>query len=341
MTVTISFSKSILDNICKLEKNCCSIYSPLNELFCSLHVLLNPQGHGLMASWAIDTKKKMESNLLQELQYFSPLYSNRIPNFIMEEIILEASDIELQLSKLGSSFFDKKTEFLITELKNEFSSTKLVTDLIDNDNLVFLKLFAFLKEYNENYFRDYTEKTKLLATLHDESIKQNNIIQASGYEHFITSIDSNQIYWIDNEIKIQTKMEKTFSLNEGERIYFIPSSVTWPHVRVNRLSEGITITYNINSRDIGNFSRRVMARMFKVLSDPVRIDILVYLNESQKTTKNLSQILNISESTISHHLGLMKELGLVKKRREGKHVFYGTTNKVINLIPNFYYNAKK
>ena len=55
MTVTIYFTESLLDNLSEINKNCFSIYSP-NEVLGSLHVLLNPDGHGLMTTWASETK---------------------------------------------------------------------------------------------------------------------------------------------------------------------------------------------------------------------------------------------------------------------------------------------
>jgi len=116
----------------------------------------------------------------------------------------------------------------------------------------------------------------------------------------------------------------------------LPSSVTWPHVRVNKMNEKIILTYNVNSRNIGNLARQEMSEMFKALSDPTRIDILYYLHEGKKTTKSLAQILVTSESTVSHHLNILKKAGIVNNIRNGKRVFYYNTDKVKELIPNFF-----
>lgn len=340
MTITINFSEQLVENIRSMDNNCRSIFSPLSELFCSLHVLLNPEGHGLMTAWAIETQKQMDCKTLAELKYFSPLYRKAVPSFFMEEMILEDKCIELQLSHLGTSFFNKNVDDLIQELKG-FDNTELVHDLKCNQNLVFLKLFSFLREYHDTYFKELVSNSNLINILNHNVKKQRDYIAEKGFINFISTIDSNQIYWNNDSIKIQTKEDDVYKLDNGEKLYFIPSSVTWPHVRVNRLKNGITIIYDINSQHIGNFSRQVMANTFKILSDPVRIDILVNLNKGKKTTKNLSQILSVSEPTISHHLTLLKEAGLVNKIRDGKRVFYYNTNKVLSLIPNFYNNASR
>ena len=107
MTVTIYFTESLLDNLSEINKNCFSIYSPLNEVLGSLHVLLNPDGHGLMTTWASETKQIMDEQILQELNYFSPFYKSKIPNFFIEEIIYEESSIEKQISLLGTNLLGK------------------------------------------------------------------------------------------------------------------------------------------------------------------------------------------------------------------------------------------
>lgn len=314
MTVTIYFTESLLDNLSEINKNCFSIYSPLNEVLGSLHVLLNPDGHGLMTTWASETKQGMDEQILQELNYFSPFYKGKIPNFFIEEIIYEESSIEKQISLLGTNLLKKDKGGLINELK-DFKDSKLMKDLVENSDLVFLNFFSFLKMYYKYYFRDFVQKTDVLNVLNHYATKQRKCISKQGFLRFIESIDSNQIYWVKNAIKIQTKMNKKYYLGEGEKII---------------------LTYNVNSRNIGNLARQEMSEMFKALSDPTRIDILYYLHEGKKTTKSLAQILVTSESTVSHHLNILKKAGIVNNIRNGKRVFYYNTDKVKELIPNFF-----
>ena len=335
MTVTIYFTESLLDNLSEINKNCFSIYSPLNEVLGSLHVLLNPDGHGLMTTWASETKQVMDEQILQELNYFSPFYKSKIPNFFIEEIIYEESSIEKQISLLGTNLLGKDKGLLINELK-DFKDSKLMEDLVENADLVFLNFFSFLKMYYKYYFKDFVQKTDVFNVLNHYAMKQRKCISKQGFLRFLQSIDSNQIYWVKNAIKIQTKMNKKYYLGKGEKIIFLPSSVTWPHVRVNKMNEKIILTYNVNSRNIGNLARQEMSEIFKALSDPTRIDFLYYLHEGKKTTKSLAQILVTSESTVSHHLNILKKAGIVNNIRNGKRVFYYNTDKVKELIPNFF-----
>ena len=72
-------------------------------------------------------------------------------------------------------------------------------------------------------------------------------------------------------------------------------------------------------------SRRLaeqLARTFKSLSDPTRVRIISVLLKREICVTDLTAVLEMSQSAISHQLGDMREMGLVKFRKEGRHVFY-------------------
>jgi ArsR family transcriptional regulator len=65
-----------------------------------------------------------------------------------------------------------------------------------------------------------------------------------------------------------------------------------------------------------------LARTFKSLSDPTRVRIISVLLKREICVTDLTAVLEMSQSAISHQLGGMREMGLVKFRKEGRHVFY-------------------
>jgi ArsR family transcriptional regulator, lead/cadmium/zinc/bismuth-responsive transcriptional repressor len=65
-----------------------------------------------------------------------------------------------------------------------------------------------------------------------------------------------------------------------------------------------------------------MAETFKVLGDQTRLKIVLALSKQELCVLDISSVLGISESAISHQLRLLKSLRLVKQRKEGKLVFY-------------------
>lgn len=76
-----------------------------------------------------------------------------------------------------------------------------------------------------------------------------------------------------------------------------------------------------------------LAETFKVLGDPTRIKILSALSEEELCVCDLSAVLDMSVSAISHQLRVLKGARLVKYRREGKNIFYSLDDEhVISLF---------
>jgi len=60
----------------------------------------------------------------------------------------------------------------------------------------------------------------------------------------------------------------------------------------------------------------------KALADETRQAILQVLLQGEKCVSDLVEAFSVSQPTISHHLNILKNLGLVSRRKEGKHVYY-------------------
>lgn len=72
---------------------------------------------------------------------------------------------------------------------------------------------------------------------------------------------------------------------------------------------------------------------FKILGDPTRVKILYALSLHEMCVCDLSVLLGMSHSAISHQLRLLRNAGFVKYRREGKIVYYTLADEhVVKLI---------
>lgn len=65
-----------------------------------------------------------------------------------------------------------------------------------------------------------------------------------------------------------------------------------------------------------------MARTFQALADPTRVRILAQLAEEELSVGHLAGRLRMTSSAVSHQLRLLRRMRLVRRRREGKRVFY-------------------
>ena len=71
---------------------------------------------------------------------------------------------------------------------------------------------------------------------------------------------------------------------------------------------------------------------FSVFADYTRVKILSALAISELCVTDLSRILDINQTTISHQLRFLKSAGMVKSVRQGKIIFYSLANDSINDI---------
>src|SRR6185369_412522 len=67
---------------------------------------------------------------------------------------------------------------------------------------------------------------------------------------------------------------------------------------------------------------RSLSEIFKVLSDPTRLNIVVALSKEELCVCDIAALLSMTESAISHQLRLMKNLRLVRYRRKGKMTYF-------------------
>ena len=65
-----------------------------------------------------------------------------------------------------------------------------------------------------------------------------------------------------------------------------------------------------------------LSNLFKVISDPTRIRILLVLEKQELCVCDISVILNMTQSAISHQLKILRLSRLVLNRKAGKTVFY-------------------
>lgn len=75
------------------------------------------------------------------------------------------------------------------------------------------------------------------------------------------------------------------------------------------------------------------ANLLKAIAHPMRIAILKYLDDGrQLNVTEIHEHLNIEQSTTSHHLGILKDKGILGSKREGKNTYYYIKNEHLSSI---------
>ena len=77
----------------------------------------------------------------------------------------------------------------------------------------------------------------------------------------------------------------------------------------------------------------VTARFFKGLGDPVRLRILEFLDEGEKSVGEIVGYLELPQNQVSMHLGCLRWCGYVNTRREGRYVHYSLSDsRVLEIL---------
>ena len=78
---------------------------------------------------------------------------------------------------------------------------------------------------------------------------------------------------------------------------------------------------------------RFKAKIFKALSDPVRLDIIDFLRGGERCVCEIVPHLDLIQPVVSRHLRILKDCGLLKYRKEGNRRLYSIADyRIVEII---------
>lgn len=75
-----------------------------------------------------------------------------------------------------------------------------------------------------------------------------------------------------------------------------------------------------------------IAELFKGFGDPTRVHILSLLEQQELCVTDIADAVALSQSAISHQLRILKQMHLIKYRREGKNILYSLADDHVKTI---------
>lgn len=73
-------------------------------------------------------------------------------------------------------------------------------------------------------------------------------------------------------------------------------------------------------------------KIMRLLADPTRLRVITMLQSGEINVSTLCKQLSLAQPTVSHHLGLLRAMGLVNTRRKGKQVFYSLNPETVESL---------
>lgn len=88
----------------------------------------------------------------------------------------------------------------------------------------------------------------------------------------------------------------------------------------------------LESHVLATLTANRLAELFKALSDPTRLRIISLLVDHEVCVHTLGETLGMSQPAISHQLRYLRQLHLVRYRKEGRHVFYALDDDHVRIL---------
>ena len=75
-----------------------------------------------------------------------------------------------------------------------------------------------------------------------------------------------------------------------------------------------------------------IAELFKAFGDPTRVEILSLLLQQELCVGDIAAAVALSQSAISHQLRILKQMHLIKFRRDGKNILYSLADDHVRTV---------
>ena len=79
-----------------------------------------------------------------------------------------------------------------------------------------------------------------------------------------------------------------------------------------------------------------MNTLFKALNDPTRREILIILRGKDLSAGQIADHFNMTKPSISHHLDLLRQAGLVISEKKGQFIYYSLNTSVVDEIISWF-----
>ena len=77
---------------------------------------------------------------------------------------------------------------------------------------------------------------------------------------------------------------------------------------------------------------QALARFFQVLADPTRVRMVKALADAEWCVSDLTEALGMDQPAVSHQLKYLRDLGLVRWKKNGRHVYYSLADNHLREI---------
>lgn len=327
-------------------------WSPLFELVLSLRAVTDPKRTPMHLPWERRCRE-LPDDLLRELHdlavfngyqpgVFEIGFGGRSLSFHDELAALEAVDDAMFARELAFGFSDgcmlgpdDDDRSILLDLTNDPEQRRRIEDVYDDPARVRARYVTFFERYWEAAFAD--EWDRLSPKIEAEVSDGARALVTGGAPSLVAEL-LPEGRWDEatTSIIVEKSWDADCDVAERGGMSFVPTWYGWPAVMIG-LAEPFQVTIihplrEMRHPQVPTASDAEVAAGFSAIGDQTRLQIARLVAENPRSTKELAELLSLSDSAISRHLKILGGAGLVEGRRDGYFVLYSLASSRLDTL---------
>ncbi|MET1249851.1 metalloregulator ArsR/SmtB family transcription factor [Sporolactobacillus sp. STCC-11] len=310
-----------------------AVYSPYRELMTSLHVLTKPEHHLDRLEWANRTRQSLSSEMLNTLSFFGKVTDEWM--FIMDcerSFGFENRYVEDSIEQWNHIDCEAFASFLLGTRRN-LDRIQLNPDereILRRPKRYQKMFYHFLHDYHTTVF------ARELYHIEPWMIRSVNQFNEEVQKDPIGALRSVHPRFIVGDQSVQFLKARTYtrSYEDLRSITIIPSTFIAPHLLIDIDTPDLFVAKQllVPSHDLQEGVPTDLTDKLKALSDPTRMRMARLMLYNPYCTQQLSDHLSLAKATVSKHLRILEDAGLIESRRSSHYVFYKTKARELEMI---------
>lgn len=321
-------------------------YSPLFEMFCSLHVLFNHEHHKQRIDWAEKMKSSITKKLYDKLSFYSDLTGafDSLMDYCEWDDVMNGFNVIKAINQIEKYpikkfvkmiFQDKLTETQINRILilKKVKLNKLRQSQVDfllNPHEMKDDFITALKEYYYLYFQN--EHMDIEAYMIRTLKAHKSLCDQMVFLEYINMLHPRIEV---SEEKITLHKFRTFDMyfKDLKRIEIRISTFIDPHLLVNMKSNYLMLCIRAKLEERICDVHEDLVMTLKAFGDKTRIQMIKHMYSKPTSTQELALLLDISEAAVSKHLKMLHTARIINKIRKGNYILYFLDSKLIDMLP--------
>jgi DNA-binding transcriptional ArsR family regulator len=311
------------------------LLSPAAEMFNSLHVLTDPSHHPSNAVWVAQAAATLPGTLHGELTSLGEHFGEWLGIAdLVEALPPEESPVPEFIARLAEAAPELVVRVALGgDIEAAAPSNGMQRAAIDSPQTFRDRLVHVLRDYWSALFAAEWERRAPV-------LEQRRAHEAARLDHappeaWLASLhDRISFDSATGEIVFHKARAYRFALSAFRRITCIPSSFSAPHLMVGFTADSLTIYVNTPYMAAAPelTAQRVLA-VGRALGDETRLRIYKLTLRRPHYTQELAATMRLAEPTVSRHLKVLREAGLVRSEKVGGIVLYSGLLEPVDRLP--------